>query len=288
MWVRYTVALASALLLCAGVWSHTTIPVISRPSLLSASLANSHALMAFPQKPADPLTPATLQPQSRLAIIRFVDGEFAKLVRPLPRGKQGFKVSVGKPLDSSKLLETVRTEGAAANKGDTVQITNIEFRSREVVFEINGGGKKHFHLREHLQIGAGGSTSPVPNPDARPHDGQGSTLILDYGGPLPDMTPDDLKEELSVFLDFSQQRSAAVNWVETLPAEFQEGIKAHKAVEGMDQDTVIAAMGRPERKVRERDPNGNETEDWIYGNPPAKTIFVTFSSGKVIRVKEFD
>jgi hypothetical protein len=288
MWLRYTLALASALLLRVDVASHTTFPVISRPSFLSTSPANSLVLIALAQRAADASPPATLQPQSRLAIIRFVDGEFAKLVRPLPRGKQGFKVSVGKPLDSSKLLETVRTEGAAANKGDTVQITNIEFRSREVVFEINGGGKKHFHLREHLQIGMGGSTSPVSNPDAHPHDGQGSTLILDYGGPLPDITPDDLKQELSVFLDFSQQHSAAVNWVETLPTEFQEGIKDHKAVEGMDQDMVIAAMGRPDRKVRERDPNGNETEDWIYGNPPAKTIFVTFSSGKVIRVKEFN
>jgi hypothetical protein len=79
-----------------------------------------------------------------------------------------------------------------------------------------------------------------------------------------------------------------VNWVETLPPEFQGGIKDHKAVEGMDQDMVIAAMGRPDHKVRERDPDGNDTEDWIYGNPPAKTTFVTFSGGKVIRIREFD
>jgi len=51
---------------------------------------------------------------------------------------------------------------------------------------------------------------------------------------------------------------------------------------------VIAALGRPEHKVRERDPDGNDTEDWIYGDPPAKTTFVTFASGKVIRVKEFN
>ena len=51
---------------------------------------------------------------------------------------------------------------------------------------------------------------------------------------------------------------------------------------------VLAAMGRPEKKVRQRDQEGNETEDWIYGKPPARTTFVTFIGEKVIRVKEFD
>jgi hypothetical protein len=292
MYVRYVFALAAAILLHADIpdvaQSQSTLPGILKQSFPSNSAPRFAVLAAFPQSAADTPLPATLQPQSRLAIVRFVDGEFAKMVEPLPRGKQGFKIPVGKPLDSSKLLEAVRTEGAAASKGDTVQITNIEFRSKEIVFEINGGGKKHFHLREHLQVGMGGSTSPISRPDAHPHDGQGATLILDYGVPLPNMSPDDLKQELSVFLDFSQQHSATVNWVETLPPEFQEGIKDHKAVEGMDQDMVIAAMGRPDRKVRERDPDGNETEDWIFGNPPAKTTFVTFSGGKVIRVREFN
>jgi hypothetical protein len=292
MHVRYALALAAALLVDAHVpdvaQSQSTIPDIFKPSFASTSRPRFALLGAIPQSAADAPVPATLQPQSRLAIVRFVDGEFAKMVQPLPRGKQGFKIPVGKPIDSSKLLEAVRTEGAAASKGDTVQITNIEFRSKEIVFEINGGGKKHFHLRDHLQVGMGGSTSPVSRPDSHPHDGQGATLILDYGVPLPNMSPDDLKQELSVFLDFSQQHSATVNWVETLPPEFQGGIKDHKAVEGMDQDMVIAAMGRPDHKVRERDPDGNDTEDWIYGNPPAKTTFVTFSGGKVIRIREFD
>jgi hypothetical protein len=50
---------------------------------------------------------------------------------------------------------------------------------------------------------------------------------------------------------------------------------------------VLAAMGRPERKVRERDADGNETEDWIYGTPPDKTVFVTFQGDKVVRVRQF-
>jgi hypothetical protein len=115
----------------------------------------------------------------------------------------------------------------------------------------------------------------------------GSTLILDYGRPLPDLTPDELKQHLGVFLDFSKQRSASVSWIESLPPEFQQAIKERRAMVGMDKEMVIAAMGKPERKVRERDPDGLETEDWIYGHPPAKTVFVKFAGEKVISVKQF-
>ena len=44
-------------------------------------------------------------------------------------------------------------------------------------------------------------------------------------------------------------------------------------------------MGRPTRKSRETK-EGQEIEDWIYGEPPGRITFVTFTSGKVIFVKE--
>jgi hypothetical protein len=102
------------------------------------------------------------------------------------------------------------------------------------------------------------------------------------------MSPEDLKHDLSVMLDFSKQHSAAVNWIDSLPPQFQLAIKDHRAILGMDQEMVIASMGRAEKKVRERGPDGNETEDWIYGSPPAKTVFVTFEGDTVINVKEFN
>ena len=55
----------------------------------------------------------------------------------------------------------------------------------------------------------------------------------------------------------------------------------------MDGEQVIAALGKAERKVRERQPDGTETEDWIYGQPPGKTIFVRFAHDKVIRVTQY-
>jgi len=40
----------------------------------------------------------------------------------------------------------------------------------------------------------------------------------------------------------------------------------------MDREEVVAAIGKPEHKVRERDSEGNDIEDWIYGQPPSKTF----------------
>ncbi len=82
------------------------------------------------------------------------------------------------------------------------------------------------------------------------------------------MSPDDLKRDLGVFLDFSKEHSASVNWIDTIPPKFKDAIQDHRAVIGMDSEMVMAAMGRPDHKVRERDPSGTETEDWIYGSPP--------------------
>ena len=102
------------------------------------------------------------------------------------------------------------------------------------------------------------------------------------------MSADDVMTDLQAFLDFSKEHSGAVNWIDTLPPQFKQAITDHEALEGMNREMVLAALGRPGRKVRERDPDGAETEDWIYGTPPARTTFVTFSGDKVIRVKQFD
>jgi len=289
--VRSTLVLVAALALGAD-WSGLA-PFHSTPSSggdvtsIALAMARSGESPASGEGQTPDHPPAGLQPESRILLIRYVDGEFARLVQSLPAGKKGFKVAAGKPVNMQKLSDALRLYGTAASQGDTVQITNLEFRSQEIVLQINGGGKKHFHLRQHIQIGIG-NVDATPPPTAGPPEIAGATLTLDYGRAIPDMSPDDLKHDLSAFMDFSKQHSATVNWVDTLPPQFQEAIKDHRAVVGMDQEMVIAALGRPEHKVREKDPEGNETEDWIYGSPPARTTFVTFLGDTVIRVKEFN
>jgi hypothetical protein len=224
----------------------------------------------------------TLAGSSRVEIIRMVDGEFAKTLRALPGKTDGFTLHVGKPINEGKMSDALRLQGTAIPAGEPVQITQMDFESRRIVIQVNGGAKKKFHLMDHLSIG--GSDPQVVDR----HEGLGAVIVVDFGRPVPDLTPAQVKMALAPLLDFSREHSATVNWVETLPPEFQDAIRDHKALPGMDQDTVIAAIGRPDKKVRERNQQGVETEDWIYGNPPARTIFVTFLGDKVQRVKEFN
>ncbi len=236
------------------------------------------------------IRPERLQPMSRLEIVRYVSGEFARAKRVLPSGKKGYRWKVDEPVDERQLNQLAANHGAAGNPGDMVQITRIEFKDKEIILDINGGGKKRRSWRERLQISVGGlPTVTTTNPNqAAGYQGLGATLILDFGRPLPDMTADQLKELLGEFLEFTPRQSAAVLWVETLPEEFQQAIREKRVVVGMDRDMVVAAIGKPTRKVRERRPkDGVETEDWIYGQPPGETIFVTFVGEKVVEVRQF-
>jgi hypothetical protein len=244
--------------------------------------------------PAGQQKQATLQDQSKLDLIRYVSGEFAKATKPLPAGKEGFLVYVGKPLSTELLDRAVATHGAAINSGDNVQITKLEFHDHTIVVDVNGGGRGKKNWKDHIQIGMGGGpqmtstqtkTTESDVPGVRP--GMGSTLFLEFTKAVPDLTPADLKQILSPFLDFSRQRSASVHWTDTLPPEMKKAIQDRRPAVGMDREEVIAAIGKPEHKVRERDAEGNEIEDWIYGQPPSKTVFVRFQGERVTSVRQF-
>jgi hypothetical protein len=244
-------------------------------------------------KPQNGSTATTLQDSSRLNLIRYVSGEFARAVKPLPAGKDGFIVHVGQPLDADMLDRQVATHGAAVSTGDHVQITKLEFHDRQIIVDLNGGGRGKKRLRDRIHLDMGGiptarTTSTQQDqgpPGLQP--GLGSTLYLEFGKPLPDMSPDDLKKLLSPFLDFAKQRSASVQWFDTLPIEMRTAIQERKPVVGMDREEVVAAIGKPEHKVRERDAEGNDIEDWIYGQPPSKTVFVRFTGQRVTSVKQY-
>lgn len=258
---------------------------------------------------AKPSHSGRLSESSRIAIIRAISGEFVRAQIALPGGKEGFhlaanQASVAPAAAAAAAAEPddktfapshiyVATAAPAIHPGDQVQITRVEFREKSIVLDLNGGGNQKWHLRDHLQIGVVGpmptaTVQQVGSSGSGPLEGQGSTIFLDFDRKLPDLSPDDLKRKLAPVLDFSSHRSAAAQYAESLPAEFQQAIKNGIAAVGMDHDMVLAAMGRPDRKVRERDADGNDTEDWIYGIPPGKTVFVTFIGEKVVRVRQFN
>jgi hypothetical protein len=239
---------------------------------------------------------ATLQEQTKLDLIRYVSGEFAKATRNLPAGKEGFLLYVGKPLSPELLERAVATHGAAVHVGDAAQITKLEFRDHSIVVDVNGGGRGKKRWRDRIQIGMGGSiptartTTTTPEQESGPpgmQPGTGSTIFLEFSKPVPDLSPEELKQLLAPFLDFAKQRSASVQWFDTLPPEMKKAIQERRPSVGMDREEVVAAIGKPEHKVRERDSEGNEIEDWIYGQPPSKTIFIRFMGERVTSIKQY-
>jgi hypothetical protein len=93
-----------------------------------------------------------------------------------------------------------------------------------------------------------------------------------------------VKKILAPVLDFDK-RSATLLYSETLPPEVQKAISEKRALVGMDREQVILAMGHPDHKYRESK-DGVDTEDWIFGTPPGKISFVTFTGSKVTKVKD--
>src|SRR5882762_5834878 len=181
-----------------------------------ASSDNTQSQTQSQSKTTSPAKNTTLQETSKLNLIRYVSGEFAKAIKPLPAGKEGFHVNVGKPLESDLLDRAVATHGPAVNTGDNVQITRLEFRDHQIIVDVNGGGRGKRRWRDHLQIGLGGGYPPTVQststqdqgpPGMQP--GMGSTIFLEFNKPVPDLTPDELKQFLSPFLNFSKERSAA-------------------------------------------------------------------------------
>src|SRR5215470_4535703 len=294
------VALASSFLLFADADVPRTMSFRTPDSSARPDFSNAEVAL-FPSLSSDQqTTPPTgprkdkLQETSKLELIRYVSGEFAKATKALPAGKDGFLTYAGKPVNQELLERAVATHGVAIHPGDQAQITKLEFRDHTIVVDVNGGGRGRKRFLDRIQVSAGGSIPTMRGSSEQQETGPaglqpgaGSTLLLEFSKQVPDLTPDELKQLLAPFLDFAKQRSASVQWFDTLPPDIRKAIQDRTPKVGMDREMVVAAIGKPGHKVRERDPQGNEIEDWIYGSPPAKTVFVRFTGDRVTSIKQF-
>jgi hypothetical protein len=226
-----------------------------------------------------------LREQSRVWIVRGLLAEFVTVRKAMPRAKE-FPLQSDGTVNEQDIQKRIAESGTGLRPGDVVQITKIDFRKDAIVLELNGGGKQKRRWYDGVQIGTGGGpTVTRTDPNQPPPPQGGSILALDFKGPVPDVTVDDVKKMLAPVLDFSR-RSVLVPYVESLPKEVQAAIKNKQVQLGMDHDMVLAAIGRPDRKERQR--KGHvETEDWIYGEPPRRITIITFEEGKVVKVGQY-
>lgn len=223
-----------------------------------------------------------LTPEERVLLIRGLTAEYATVKALLPRSKKPLEIESNGSYDKQRWEEAGREFGPAARVGDLVGISKVEIEGDKLVLEINGGFKGGRKWYERIQVGTGTRTSPIATGQSNAM--AGTSIALMFRKPLPPLKPEEVKKILAPVLDF-EKRSATQNYVESLPPEVQKAVKEKRALEGMDRDQVLLALGRPVRKVRETK-DGEELEDWIYGTPPGRIVFVTFNGNKVIKVKE--
>jgi hypothetical protein len=224
-----------------------------------------------------------LTSEERIELIRGLTAEYATAKAFLPRSKKPLALESKGSFDKARWGEIGKENGPAARAGDVVQITKTTIEDKRILLEINGGFRGGRKWYQRIQVTTGASNTPISSGSNSAAPG-GTDLALVFPGRVPPLKAIEIKKMLAPVLDFNM-RSAAEQYVETLPPATQKAVKEKKAVEGMDKDQVILALGRPERKIRET-VDGTELEDWIYGKPPGRIIFVTFEGDKVVRVKE--
>ncbi len=115
MGLQFTLALLIALALGADVPGmapfRSTPPSLGNAGSVAQTLARADApdaVATVQSAQSSDHSSRPLQPQSRLLLVRFVDGEFARVVQPLPGGRKGYKVPAGKPLDMQRLSDALR------------------------------------------------------------------------------------------------------------------------------------------------------------------------------------
>ena len=240
-------------------------------------LAGSARLMAKEQP---------LNELGRILLIRGLDREIAVAKVVLPRGKRGLFVNGEGQIDQERARKEIMANGAALQPGIPVEITSIKFKDHAIVFEINNGGKSHKKWYQHIQIGMGGVMQPLDSQAQQNPIAYGSSITLDYPDKkVPDLSVEQAKKLLSAVLDFHRKLPTEL-YSPQVPEKFKEAIRKHQVLIGMDRDAVLSAKGTPFRKVRETKPNGEETEDWLYGLPP-HVLFVTFSGDNVVSVHQY-
>ena len=266
---------ASPLALCAD--SDSTRP---SPAPGKANEPRSQAL-----HPAVSLSSTPMSPRTRVEMIRLLSAEYAYAKTPLPMGEKGLVLRVNGEISphGSELVQALSQQGTAAHLGERIQVTNVEFKNHNILFEVNGGPRKKTKWYQRIEVGGMGGMTPVAPTDPNAQVARGSSVILVFDKFVPEMTLAELKQILLPVFDFSL-KSAAKAYSDTLPPKIRAALKNHEVLVGMNREMVLNSKGRPPHKVRERD-GLVEYEEWIYGAPPADVEFVRFAGEEVVQLK---
>ena len=264
-------------------------PLFETAALLLAVLlcifAGSSVFAQAPKAP-DPNQSERMTGQTRLLVIRSLQSErvFARVI--LPQGDKGIKIKNGVVSPGeAKIAQQVAEFGPAARPGDRCVITDVQIKDNLIIVELNGGSKKHQKWYQHIQVLSNAGATPIPGgPSPQSLDAHGTTVTLEFDKYVPELTGDQVRALLAPVIDFKALTPAEA-YEKTLPPKVQEAIKDHKVLVGMDKEMVTYAKGRPQQRIRDKDEQGRDYEEWIYGRPPEEVDFVRFKGNEVARLE---
>src|SRR5579862_1005160 len=259
---------------------------VSAQESTSAPPASSSAKVATEQSPTPPIAPDAprMSKQTRYEIIRDFETQIVYSRTTFPMGSKGLQLKDGSINPNGQALQQlIALWGPAIKPGDPTHITYVRIHDDHIHLELNGGPvhRKKWYQRIEISGSSGAPMSPGSDePIQNPH---GSYLDIYFAKYVPEMTAAQFRDVLLPALDF-KAKSKEEAYLDTVPPKVKEAIKAHHVLVGMNSEMVIHALGKPPKKVRERD---GETpyEEWIYGQPPQDVDFVRIVGDEVIRVE---
>jgi hypothetical protein len=225
-----------------------------------------------------PLPDAPMKERGRRELVRMLVAEQGFAHCPLPMGA-GLTLHANGPLETSDATykEMVYKKGESAAPGDRVVVTALTVKGNRITLDLNGGPyEKHRFLR-HIQF----NDNPVVADTGEV--ATGSRVSLVFSGPVPDLSAPEVKSLLAPVIDFSVKTTEQA-YANTLPPLVKQAVNVHEVLVGMNHRMVLAAMGEPESKIREKqsgDPSGAAYEEWIYGHEPQTIHFVKFVGDRV-------
>jgi hypothetical protein len=225
-----------------------------------------------------------LTKEHRMELIRTFNSDLVYIRTRFPMGKTGLTIKDGQVSPSGPALDQLISLWRPSVKpGDRAIITKFDLKNSRMHFEINGGPVKKRKWYQHIQVGVNGADNTVGGTPDQINNPRGSYVDLVFDHDVPDVTVEQVKKMLWPVFDFDS-KSPLEAYLESVPPKVKEAIKNHHVLVGMNREMVIYAKGRPAKKIRENDGQG-EYEDWIYGEPPQDVDFVRVVGDEVIRVE---
>lgn len=252
--------------------------------VVGADTAFGDPLLGFAPTRVD-YTHEPMNATGRRELVRAMLMEQGFAHRTLPLGAPGLTLHANGRLtiDSEVLKRRMYKDGSCAAAGDRVMITDISVLSDRILVDVNGGPYLPHRFLRHLSVNG----MPLAGDGQVGEQPAGTRVTLLFEGTTPRVSPAELKALLEPLLDFGL-KNAEQAYADTLPAPVRTAIEEHEVMVGMSRRMVLASLGQPESKLRERATDGTSGEvfeEWIYGHTPQSTRFIRFRGDRVILTK---